>query len=235
MTYPTELPQIADLHADIVPHNYWALSTWYRANPVWQYHRRATASELATRPHAASADTADPEIRDLCALLGRHGLATGAACQGHNYPLAHFQRVWDELAWEAEFIRSVGLTVMETATKASVVFRNPDYYLPWFNFEEFHRRAGEQLAVGRVGVLLPASGDEALASLLRSATCDTGTVAMGFDAEAGAALGRPVFGIVVRPADPRERARAWERVTGEFEGLLAHHAAAVPEEVALPG
>jgi hypothetical protein len=231
MTYPTaELPQIADLHADIVPHNYWALSTWYRANPVWQYHRRAGEAEIVARSLDA-ANPVDPEIRDLCALFARHGLRTTAACQGHFYPLAHFQRVWGELTWEAEFIRSVGLTVLDAGTQSSVVFRNPDYYLPWFNFDEFHRRAGEELAVGHVGILLGSTDSAELAPLLQSVACDAGALTMSFDIEAAGVLGHPVFSIVVRAADPRERARAWEQVTGRFEGLLSQHAALASETI----
>lgn len=216
--------RIGNLRADIVPHAHWAVSKWFYADPIWYYHRRGTDEELVAGRRFY--ELVDPELRELCRLLNEHGLHTTPSCQGHFYPKTRFEKIWAELGREAELVRGEGLVVKDSETQKEYLFCEGDYTLPWRTFEEFFAQAGEHQGMGYLGVLMPARDCGELTGLLRSAECDSSSLRMRFDPENGRALGGELFGIMVRPRTPTERARIWREVTDRFAGMLARHACA---------
>ena len=121
------------LEAGIIPLRTFPLHKWYYAKSLWFYHAPASEHRLIADP--TFFELVDPQLRELCRCLLSAGLHTTPSCQGHFHSRERFRRVWDELAYEADRIRSNGLVVRDSETEAAFAFSAPDYRLAWPDFE----------------------------------------------------------------------------------------------------
>ena len=145
------------------------------------------------------------------------GLHTTPSCQGHFHGRSYFEARWEELQREAAAIRGAGLGVIDAETGARYRFRDAGYRLPWLSFESFRARSMRHQRTGYLGVLLPA-GQHTLLSRLRAASRQDTTLHL-------ATKHLPYGGvrllhIQIRPHDPEDGSRQWQRVQALFERAL---------------
>src|SRR5688572_20076591 len=133
------LPRISNLRADLLPHQRWAVSKWFYANPVWYYHRDGTDEEIVA--NRKFYQLVDPDLREICRELLEAGLQTTPSCQGHFYPRERFEKIWDELKREEPAIVGDGLVVKDSETDREYLFHDPNFRVPWPDFATFHAAA----------------------------------------------------------------------------------------------
>ncbi|HEX7009365.1 MAG TPA: hypothetical protein VF184_05255 [Phycisphaeraceae bacterium] len=201
--------EIVGLSAAVIPQERFPFTRWYRASGPWYYHRPG-------KPDAACLDEGcyeliDPDLRPLCRLLHRLGLATTPSCQGHFYPKSYFQRIWAILEREGEWIRTDGLVVRDSETGLLQVFHDEHYQLPWPDAEAFCREAMAQQSRGYLGILVPPERGEWVARLEEIAGQVAG-VRVGHQ-ELGRCAYRYVVSLLMDTGDATRQTRAWERIT----------------------
>ena len=210
-------PIITGLRADIVPHEQWAVSKWFFANPLWYYHRLGTDEQIV--PDRRFYQLVDPELRGLCKVLHEADLHTTPSCQGHFYAQERFERIWEELRREADAIRNDGLLVRDSETQEPYRFADGDYHLPWTRFDHFHGQANAHQGIGYIGILVRPD-QAAIERRLSSLMPESGPTEIGFDEALGRMLGGRLLTIITRPRDEAERADLWPLITRRVERAL---------------
>ncbi len=223
-------PGLASLDPSFAPLRTWPLRKWYYAQrrdgaaPLWYYHVPAREHRPSDDPRFY--DLVDPPLRRLCRLIHAAGLMTTPSCAGHWYLRERFVRIWDELQQNADVIRGVGLTVLDSETGQCGVFREPAYRLPWRDFDEFFWRAAALQRRGYIGIAIPPNwrspAERAnLVQRLQNKRIAMPAATMRFDAELSRVLRQTLCGVFVTPATLDERGAAWSEVTDYFEAALA--------------
>ncbi|HKQ49794.1 MAG TPA: hypothetical protein VJZ71_17100 [Phycisphaerae bacterium] len=208
---------VSNLDARIIAHRLFPLRKWYYASPLWYYH--APAREHCLRTDSHFYELVDPVLRELCKTLLDAGLMTTPSCQGHFYPRARFERVWDELVRESGAICNGGLVVHDCESDRSYHFASDSYRLPWRDFETFYYEADRHQNEGYLGIMFPPALAD-MARRLEAAFLPDVPARIEQDVELTRLLGQPLVGVYVSPASPDERDRAWRKVTRCVQEVL---------------
>lgn len=134
----------------------------FRRDPRWFYGTLQGAKRGA---NTARPDTLDTPLIPLVQALTRAGLATLPSCSGHFPTEGDLRSLHRGLEYDANFIRSIGLTLRCTEDGAMVVLRDPLWVVP--SYEDWVGEVRKYRGVGRIGVLF-ASGDSRLAKVQAS-------------------------------------------------------------------
>lgn len=212
----SDLPELSDLRADLVPHRQWATRRWFYANPIWYYHRPSADHEI--RLTGRFFQLVDPMLREVCQLFNESGIQTTPSCQGHSYPTERFERIWAELTKEETSIRGAGLVVKDCESDEPFQFRSVDYRTPWRSFEDFHREAAAHQNLGYLGILFPKPRYD-VAERLRDHVQPLENVRIENDWNEK--LQAFVVGVHVNADDPRIREATWREFTSRVAAALA--------------
>jgi len=211
-----DLDRITGLRAGIVPHREWPLCKWYYANPHWYYSRRGNAGEIVANRRFYQ--LVDPDLRPVCHLLNTAGLQTTPSCQGHFFERSRFETIWAVLSREQDLIRTGGLIVKDSETDREALFQDPQYQLPWNDFDAFYAQAGEHQGTGYLGILVPPERID-LADRFRQ-NYRTEAAELSEDRELGDELGGQMFQLKLRTTGPAQRSEEWRRFTEWVRDLL---------------
>jgi hypothetical protein len=212
------IPVICGLRTEIVPHRQWAVSKWFYANELWYYHRLGTDEEVVTGRKFYQ--LVDEDVRELCHVLHEAGLQTTPSCQGHFYDRSRFEKIWQELVRETVAIRGEGLSVKDSETQKSYLFREDNYRLPWDRFELFYDQASAQQGIGYLGIIVPPDRDDLLERVDVATFCDH-KAELKYDAILSKLLRGHVFNVFVRSGGPGEREELWRMVTNLLQRALS--------------
>ena len=212
---------ITGLDAGIIPLGAFPLHNWYYANPLWYYH--APALDHCLRTDCRFYELVDPALRELCKLLVDAGLCTTPSCQGHFYPRARFEQIWDELVGEAGAIWDGGLMVRDSESNEAFRFADDSYRVPWRDFETFYYEINRHQNEGYLGIAFPPDRAGLASRLEAELLCDV-PARIERDVELTRLLGRPLVGIYVNPRTPDERDGAWREVTRCIQEVLQQEA-----------
>jgi len=213
----TDPPPIAGLEAGIIPQRAFPLRKWYYANQLWYYHQPSLVHQLRRDPKFY--ELVDPELRELCHLLLQAGLCTTPSCQGHLYPRERFAAIWEQLRKEQEAIVADGLPVKDCETDALYLFRDPDYRLPWADFDAFYAEADAHQIQGYIGIAVPRTHAQLIARLTSDAYV-TPVSRIDPDPELTRLLGESIFNVHVTAPTPEVRSAAWAAVTAYIAHVL---------------
>lgn len=81
-------------------------------------------------------------------MLHSKGIATGPSCSGHELREGEFSDIWRGLRRDAERVRGEGLVLRDPETGSRVLFRDPEYHVPWPWLDDFLEKARAHQAVG---------------------------------------------------------------------------------------
>lgn len=203
------VPTISTLRADLVPNRELAIRKWYSASPLWHYHQRGFPGDF--RCDRALYQRIDPELRPICRLLHKAGIATTPSCQGHFHDRHHFQGVWDALEREESLIRSRGLIVQDSTTGREYLFRAGTYQLPWSSFPQFYEQVALQQSEGCLGILVPRDRVSVVCQM-HNRPFRTGRAFIRFDGDLSCILGGSLFAATVQSRDPGDCTAQWKAV-----------------------
>jgi hypothetical protein len=215
---PGDLPIVRGLDAGMVSLREFPLRRWYYADPHWYYH--APALEHRLSDDAKFYELVDPPLRPLCRAARAAGLSTTPSCAGHFYMKERFARLWATLQRDADGIRGGGLAVCDSESGAPCVFQDPAYVLPWTDFDAFFAQVDALQRQGYLGLAVPPRRAACVNGLVDGSALPAG-VEIGLDPELTSALGQPLIGIRVSPANLSERERLWAAVTRHVQAALA--------------
>jgi hypothetical protein len=134
----------------------------FRRDPRWFYGTLQGAQRSA---NTARPDTLDTPLIPLVQVLTRAGLATLPSCSGHFPTEGDLRALHRGLEYDANFIRSIGLTLRCTEDGSMIVLRDPLWLVP--SYEDWVGEVRKYRGVGRIGVLF-SRGDSRLAEVQAS-------------------------------------------------------------------
>lgn len=205
---------IAGLEASILPHDQFADRRWYRGGGSWHYH--GPGQTITDRLSDWGYLQVDPDLREICRMLHRHGLATTPSCQGHFFPRSHFLEIWSVLLRESRTIRGGGLLVRDVVEPGPQLFRDEQYALPWQRANQFVDEVLPQQSTGYLGIAIPVQQNTTLDRML--VACQGPGVQFRVPVLRGD--GRFLLGLEVSGGSPAGQSAAWARVRQAIGSLL---------------
>lgn len=213
-----DLPTINGLEARIVVGTEFWLRDWFQTASGWTYHCAGTATRLGVgRPLLPFTD---PKLRRLHDLAINAGFGVTTSCEGHFFPRAHFEMMWQQLQRESDAVRKSGLRVRDCDDQTEYVWQDSRFRLPWNDFGTFHAQASAAQASGFIGIAIPADRMQLIESLRSTAMNESGLARWAIDEPLTELFGQPVLCATVHPRTADERDAAWARITGYFEEAM---------------
>lgn len=217
-TYGGNVDATADLSASVIPTAVYPAKKWYMVgdDESWYYHGPREVVEVDLQVDFDQ--TVDPALQELVDFLHLRRIPTTPSCQGHFHPQEEFESVWSKLKAEAQQIRENGLKLIDVETGEEVLFKDPNYKLPWNSFQDFYQVAGTNQQKGYIGFYVR---DPGVVHHLRHLL--TGPSKFNFFREVGRIDNAVLFALGVRQKDEEEQRKAWrswtKRIKDAFLGL----------------
>ena len=183
---------------------------------LWYYHGDRESISLPENPDFE--DTVDPDLKPLVEFLHLRRIPTTPSCSGHFPDEDHFKKIWRKLTLEKDLIRTKGLPLEDVETGEKVLFKDPEYELPWEAFSEFFTKKSEHAKGGYLGMWVR---DPVLKERLRHIL--TGPSKFNYFREVGNLDQATLFALGVRQNDEDAQRKKWEewtkRIKQAFLGL----------------